>query len=210
MRVVKGNFPFREKREERDRFFALIPIRVYEGLLTHIKFPLVIMRRGSKDVEAFGATIPIDYYYIVYFILFWEGVGNLFPWNAFITASSYFAERFCGTYFEGEFENYFSITFTVSQTIGLALSIIYQDRITMRNKIVWPLLCYAVIFGVTTILVCIENIDASLLFYLTLISAFMCGICGAILSAGLFGLGAMVKQHTPFFPVHIEPIIPII
>jgi equilibrative nucleoside transporter 1/2/3 len=152
------------------------------------------MGRKSETSTSTPMTMtsaPIDYYYVVYLILFWEGVGNLFPWNAFITASSYFSERFCGTYFEGEFENYFSITFTVSQTIGLALSIMYQDRITLRNKIIWPLLFYAIIFGITTVLVTIENIDATVLFYLTLLSAFLCGLCGAILSAGLFGLGAM-------------------
>lgn len=140
---------------------------------------------GAKKIE------PTDYYYFVYFVLFWLGVGNLFPWNAFITASAYYANRFCGTSFESEFENFFSITFTVSQTIGLALSIVYQDSISLRNKIIWPLLCYACIFAVTTILVIIQDIQHTLLFIVTLLSALMCGICGSILSSGIFGLGAM-------------------
>jgi len=137
-----------------------------------------------------GSSLPIDFRYIAYAIMFYQGVGNLFPWNAFITASSYYKQRFCGTQFEDTFENYFSITFTLSQTIGLALSVIYSKKISLRNKIIWPLLCYSLIFLITTIMVT-QTIDPSLLFWITLISLCMCGICGAILSGGLFGLGAM-------------------
>ena len=124
--------------------------------------------------------------------MLYEGVGNLFPWNAFITASSYYAQRFCGTAFETTFENYFSITYTLSQTIGLALSIVYQERFTLQQRIVIPLLLYSLVFAVTTCLVAVENIDPSLLFGLTLISACMCGLFGAALSGGLFSLAAML------------------
>jgi len=136
-------------------------------------------------------SAPIDVASIVYFIMFWEGVGNLFPWNAFITASSYYAGRFCGTQFEDTFENYFSITYTLSQTIGLAVAVLIQDKLTMQQKIASPLILYSIIFGVTTLLVTIKDMDASLLFYVTIISAFLSGIVGAILSGGLFSLGAM-------------------
>src|SRR3546814_11832157 len=33
-----------------------------------------------------------------------QGVGTLLPWNAFITAESYYAKRFCGTAYESNFE----------------------------------------------------------------------------------------------------------
>ena len=135
--------------------------------------------------------IPVDYLYIAYLIMFWEGVGNLFPWNAFITASTYYAERFCGTSFESNFENFFSITYTLSQTVGLVLSVIYQNKISLTNKIIWPLLCYSIIFAMTTVLVAVQDIDPNLLFWVTLLSSCLCGCCGAILSAGLFGLAAM-------------------
>lgn len=131
-------------------------------------------------------TDPRDFGAFVYIIFFYQGVGNLFPWNAFITATEYFAQRFCGTVFHSSFENYFSLTFTFSQAIGLALSIKYQNRFSIDDKIIWPLFCYSAIFAVTTILVS-QDVDATLLFWLTLISAFLSGICGAILSAGLFG-----------------------
>eukprot|EP00428_Durinskia_dybowskii_P075318 CAMPEP_0170400802 /NCGR_PEP_ID=MMETSP0117_2-20130122/24685_1 /TAXON_ID=400756 /ORGANISM="Durinskia baltica, Strain CSIRO CS-38" /LENGTH=470 /DNA_ID=CAMNT_0010657561 /DNA_START=133 /DNA_END=1545 /DNA_ORIENTATION=- len=135
--------------------------------------------------------IPVDVGYMVYFIMFYEGIGNLFPWNAFITASNYYGQRFCGTSFESNFENFFSITYTLSQTIGLALSVIYQNKLSLRSKIVYPLTWWAVVFAITSILVTIDDIDPNLLFWITLISACLCGSFGAILSGGLFGLGAM-------------------
>ena len=103
-----------------------------------------------EDSKSLSIPEPTDYRHIAYFIMFYLGVGNLFPWNAFITASTYYAERFCGTSFEDTFENYFSLTYTLSQTIGLALAILFQDRLTLKQKISYPLMLYAVIFGVTT------------------------------------------------------------
>lgn len=135
---------------------------------------------------------PLDIGSVAYFIMFYEGMGNLFPWNAFITASSYYAQRFCGTSFEDTFENYFSITYTLSQTIGLGLAIVYGDRLTLNQKVSIPLAFYSTIFGITTMLVAIQDINPTLLFYVTLLSAFASGSCGALLSSGLFGLGAML------------------
>jgi solute carrier family 29 (equilibrative nucleoside transporter), member 1/2/3 len=146
----------------------------------------------KKPIGEIGA--PPDTGNFAYYIMFYLGVGNLFPWNAFITASTYYAMRFCGTSVEESFENYFSITYTLSQTIGLFLAILYQDRLTLTQKISKPLLLYSAIFGVTTILVLITSMDGILLFGLTLLSAFLSGSVGAVLSGGLFGLGAMLPS----------------
>lgn len=134
---------------------------------------------------------PADVGYVAYIVMFYLGVGGLFPWNAFITASNYYFERFCGTIFESDFESFFSFTYTFSQVIGLALAVRYQNNISLKNKIVWPLICYSGIFLINTILVTISDIDPTLLFWLTLLSSFMCGSFGALLSSGQFGLGAM-------------------
>ncbi|RYY89096.1 hypothetical protein EON63_01385 [archaeon] len=134
---------------------------------------------------------PVDVGSFAYLIMFYEGVGNLFPWNAFITASGYYAARFCGTSFEDSFENYFSITYTLSQTIGLVLAVLYAENFSLNQKITLPLLAYSVIFGITTLLVGIQDIDPTLLFFVTLLSAFCSGMVGALLSGGLFSLGAM-------------------
>lgn len=150
------------------------------------------MQPAGKTV----GTIPIDRWYLVYVILLLQGLGNLYPWNVFITAAQYFSNRFCGTQYQGNFENFFSITNTLSQTIGLALSILYQERFALKTKVLWPLLCYCVVFALTTSFV-LFSMDGVLLFWLTLLSTCLCGFFGAFLSAGLFGLGAILPpQYT--------------
>jgi len=132
---------------------------------------------------------------LAYWIFFWLGLGNLFPWNTFITASYYFAARFCGTAFDESFENYFSVSFTLAQTIGLALTIRYCDGWSFSKKVVYPLGVYSVIFLITTIMVAILSLDPSLFFVLTIMSTTLSGLCGSLMSAGLFSLAAYFPQH---------------
>jgi len=135
-----------------------------------------------------------DSSYFAYAIIFYQGLGNLLPWNAFITAAAYFATRFCGTAYSSNYENYLSISFTLTQTIGLALSVLYQNRFSTHDKIIYPLLAYSTIFAITTILVLITQIDSTLLFWITVLSSMLCGLAGAFLSGGLFGLSAIFPQ----------------
>lgn len=142
------------------------------------------------DSESSMTEAPVDKGNTAFLILLLEGLGNLFPWNVFITASGYFANRFCGTNFAGSFENYFSITYTLSQTIGLMFAIAYQDKISLYKKVFYPLVLYTVIFAITTLLSLLKDISGSLLFWITLLSASLCGLSTASLSGGLFGLTA--------------------
>ena len=140
-------------------------------------------------------SVPNDAGGFAYAIMFCQGVGQLFPWNAFITASLYFGERFCTTPFRYDFENYLSISFTASQTIGLAFTILYGSRLSYHDKIVYPLIIYCVLFGLTTTLVLVNNINGNLLFWLTLIGCIGCGTSGAFLNAGFFGLSGIFPQN---------------
>ena len=106
----------------------------------------------------------------------------MFPWNAFITASNYYAERFSGTVFEDSFENYFSVAFNVFQAVGLTLSLKYGNDIRLKNKIIWPFFFYSLIFLLNTILVVIVDINPNVLFGITLMSAGLAGCCGSIVS----------------------------
>jgi solute carrier family 29 (equilibrative nucleoside transporter), member 1/2/3 len=124
-----------------------------------------------------------------YIICFWQGLGNLFPWNAFITAANYFSVRFCGTLFEDNFENYFSVAFMVSQTVGLALAAKYQGHISLSSRILVPLVVMAAIFVMLTVFVTVD-VGANVLFVLSLVSCFIVGASNAVLSGGLFGFFA--------------------
>lgn len=136
------------------------------------------------------ATFGNKQIYLTYFIFLYEGVGNLFPWNAFINAGSYFGERFCGTSFQNNFENYFSLMYSASQVVGLAISVKYGNRLSLWTKIGVPLIWYSIIFLITTILVTI-SIGGTSLFWITLISTFISGLLSAVLSGGLFGMAAV-------------------
>jgi hypothetical protein len=148
---------------------------------------------STTSQSTLGKT-PEDRGNLAYNIMFWQGVGQLFPWNAFITASSYFSQRFCETDVAKDFENYFSISFTSFQTIGLGISVLYGSRLSLHDKIVYPLILYAILFGLTTGMVIVEDIDGYLLFWITFLSSCMNGLAGAILSAGLFSLGGCLPQ----------------
>ena len=139
-----------------------------------------------------GVNPHVDAHNMAYVIMFWEGLGNLFPWNAFITASAYFATRFCGTPFSENFENFFSLSFMLSQTIGLACAVKYGNMMTLRTRIMYPLFFYSAVFALTTFFVVDTTLNPDLLFYITLLSTCVCGISGAILSGGLFGLAAVM------------------
>ena len=141
------------------------------------------------DILTESLEAPEDAGNFAYAIMFWQGVGQLFPWNAFITAAAYFGSRFCKTDMANDFENYFSISFTCFQTAGLGLSVLYGNKFTLHDKIVYPLVCYSSLFALTTALVLVEDINGYVLFWVTFLSSSANGLAGAILSGGLFSLG---------------------
>jgi equilibrative nucleoside transporter 1/2/3 len=98
--------------------------------------------------------------------------------------------RFCGSDFEENFENFFSVSFNLSQSIGLAFAILYSHLIPLSQRIYIPLTVYAIVFFITTILVLV-TVDATSIFFITLLSTFICGLCGSVLSGGLFGYAAV-------------------
>ena len=59
---------------------------------------------------------PHDRYHLAFFILYLQGVGCLFPWNAFITKTDYYNLAFRGSEYESSFE---SIVATHADTYGL-------------------------------------------------------------------------------------------
>lgn len=130
--------------------------------------------------------------YATYFILLALGIGNLLPFNAFIASAAYYKVKFCSTEFHSSFENFFAITYTVAQPIGLFLTLMLENRISVRSLVLYPLLVYAFIFALNSIFIAVNSIPAANLFALTLMSTFLCGLAGAIMNGGLFALSGML------------------
>lgn len=131
---------------------------------------------------------------MAYTIMVLQGLGNLFPWHAFITAAHYFSMRFCGSPFESNFENFFSVGTNLSQAIGLILSIFYLQQYPIKHRVLLPLLLCTGIMVLTTILVT-SSISADPLFIIALISCCFIGVACAVSGGGLFGLGGILPPQ---------------
>lgn len=52
-----------------------------------------------------------------------QGIGQLFPWNVFINAQSYYSRRFCGSMFEASFEDFFAFAYNLAAIMGLLITL---------------------------------------------------------------------------------------
>ena len=156
--------------------------------------PLSASHKSYASDSGLDASSFVDTGNFAYAIMLYLGLANLFPWNAFITAAVYFGTRFCDTPYANSFESYFSFCGTAFQTLGLALSVVYQERFSLHSRIVYPLLVYSLIFSLTTVLVVVPGFNGSPLFWLTSFCVTLTGLCGAVLSGGLFSMSAVFPQ----------------
>jgi len=130
--------------------------------------------------------------HLVYPIFFMMGLGTLFPWNAFITATSYFSSRFCGTSRQEDYLAFFSVVFNITEVTALACCVKYSWK-----QVVTPLAIYSLVFFATAILVLLDDdhVSAHFLFYYTLFSLAVVGVCTALMSGGVFGLAGMFPPN---------------
>ena len=134
-------------------------------------------------------SLPKDHYYLVYIIFFLQGVGMLFPWNVFITASEYFRTRFQGTSFANNFENVFSFCYSGANLFFMIFLVKYAhlEIFNMRTTVAIPQIITAIIFAATTAMVKIA-MPGETLFILTTIFIVLCGFNAALIQGGIFGL----------------------
>eukprot|EP00128_Syssomonas_multiformis_P000083 Colp12_sorted_trinity150504_noHs@27466 len=135
---------------------------------------------------------PLDRYNLAYWIFFIQGIGMLFPWNMFINGESYFRDRFEGSKFETNFENYFTSVFQASNIIVLFLVMKIQHKLNVRSRIMYPLLVQLAVFIVTTVLVKLPDLDQTSFFGITMVCVAVAGSATAFLQGGLFGLSGVL------------------
>eukprot|EP00899_Mesostigma_viride_P024739 jgi/Mesvir1/544/Mv11400-RA.3 len=151
--------------------------------------------RGEKRFEELPAP-PEDRYYLCYLSFFLLGLGTLFPWNAFITAQSYYQARF-------------------SNFLIMPLVIRYHDRLRLatapawahaRGNDVWleavriacPLLASAGIFVTMMALAYDDALAPDTLYRVTLASIVLLGFTTSLLQCGIYGLASR------FPPIHLQ------
>ncbi|RYH21047.1 hypothetical protein EON65_21650 [archaeon] len=146
---------------------------------------------SSTSTETNGVLAGKWSAYVIFTIL---GIGNLLPWNAFVTAAKYYGDQFCDTPFESSFESYFSMIYTLAQPFGLLLNIYYHSQITIQSLIFYPLIIYALVFYIITALVATPSIEPYALFSITMLANFVCGVVGSIMNGGMFAMTGMLPS----------------
>jgi equilibrative nucleoside transporter 1/2/3 len=126
---------------------------------------------------------PEDKHNMAYYIFFLLGIGSLLPWNAFITASAYYRNRFCGTDYVLNFEAWFSVAYSLSSEVSLVFVVLYR-----RTAVLYPLYIFATIFVFTTVLVLFPNIHGNDFFYITITSMIVVGTVASMVRSGVFTL----------------------
>jgi hypothetical protein len=128
---------------------------------------------------------------MAYAILLLLGIGNMLPWNAFITAKSFYEARLCGSAFRSSFENYFVLCFEFAQPLGLFVSLFHGHWISAQDQVRYPLIIYSSIFFIITITAGVD-IAAIPMFWMTVIFTFCCGFSSALMNGGLYGLSGIL------------------
>ncbi|KAL3914954.1 MAG: hypothetical protein SGPRY_007434 [Prymnesium sp.] len=106
----------------------------------------------SSDSITTAPSPPTDSCYLAYIILYLQGVGALFPWNALITPFDYFQLRFQGSPFQGSFESIFTTTFTLIGLVTIILLQWGQHYLSLSIRIKGSLAMLLAIFVVITLL----------------------------------------------------------
>lgn len=142
----------------------------------------------------FQGAAPADKWHLCYFLLFFQGLGVLFPWNTFITSKPYFDRRMCGSSLTDYYYNFFTFSYQATNLLGLVLCVKYQHMYPLKTRVLAPMSATAVIFIYISICVLIppESMGPLVVFLPTLFCTTLAGACSAIIQGGLFGLAGML------------------
>ncbi|CAM9516922.1 unnamed protein product [Ectocarpus fasciculatus] len=138
---------------------------------------------------------PADVGHKAYCIFFLQGIGQLFPWNVFINAEDYFRRRLCGSSFENNFENFFSVGYNLAAILGLLLALRYQEQWDLTGRIMGSLAVSLGTFVACGIFVLAEGVNGTLLFFCTMGLIVVSGLCTAVLQGGLFAMASALPPR---------------
>ncbi|EGD81906.1 hypothetical protein PTSG_02591 [Salpingoeca rosetta] len=130
---------------------------------------------------------------LLWALMLLEGVGVLFPWNAFITVTEYFSTKLDGSHFESNFENYFSFTFQLFNILFLIVDVLYGNKFKTRTRILIPLCVQLVVFALMTVFVKVD-MAPNTFFGVTLVLVIFAGGATAFLQGGFFSLAAVMRS----------------
>ena len=115
------------------------------------------------------------------------GVAMLFPWNAFINANGYFSSRLASSPYASWFNNAFSLSFMLANTLGLMCSIFLPTSYATHRRILWNLAINAFVLFACTCFTMVA-LTPGLCFFIHLFLILTCGLSIAFLQNGVFAL----------------------
>jgi solute carrier family 29 (equilibrative nucleoside transporter), member 1/2/3 len=137
-----------------------------------------------------SSSTQVDAWHAAWSIFFLQGIGQLFPWNAFISASAYFSTRFCGTRYASSFENWFGLGYNIAAVLGLLLALRYHGCVSQRIQIQSGLAAAFAVFLACALLVSNTSISGNALFGVTMTLISISAVAVAFVQSGLFGLAS--------------------
>jgi equilibrative nucleoside transporter len=118
------------------------------------------------------------------------GVGMLFPWNCFLTASDYFNHVFPGAHFEFVM----AVVYNYPSIFMLLLSVKFGERFSLSSRIYVALAIDLVVLILVPVIAYL-HIDQTVKLALTLTCVFLTGVATAILFGSVLGLSAFFPQR---------------
>lgn len=155
-----------------------------------------------------SSPAPQDKYRVAYLILYLQGVGCLFPWNAFITKTDYYALAFRGSPYEDTFESIITSSFTflgLLTIIGLQhVQHLSTPRVRIIGALSLQLTVFLGIFAMSVAPLAVEPAQlsdtlqsgATRTFVLTVIGVALAGMSQAVLTGSLFSYAVVYDRPT--------------
>jgi len=155
------------------------------------------------DNDAFQPTktCDSDFSFFIYIIMLVQGVGTLFPWNCFISASVYYNLRLCGSPYEASFMNVLSFTFNGTGLMVLLLLLRIGQKYSQQKIIIVSISANILVFAFMLAMVLITDMSVSTFYGLT--------ICGVLLSAAssAFYQGAVFAISASYAPIYTQAVM---
>ncbi|KAG2183405.1 hypothetical protein INT43_006411 [Umbelopsis isabellina] len=142
--------------------------------------------RDEFDRDEVAGIPPEDPYNLVYWIFVLQGAAMLLPWNVFITASTFFANRFAQTPYAETFQNYFSTYFTASSLLTFAYALWSQKKANANTRVVCALFINTIAFCAIMVTVPISSFVQYSYFYFTMLLVSLTGATTSFYQIGIF------------------------
>ncbi|XP_014663897.1 PREDICTED: equilibrative nucleoside transporter 1-like isoform X2 [Priapulus caudatus] len=155
-----------------------------------------------------SGTPPSDKYYMVYLMMTMLGLGQLLPWNFFITANEYFTYKLRNTshnasiyevddktYLQITFENWFSVTSMVTNVVFVFVTSSIMHTLCANVRMFGAMSTMVVLFILTVIFTQVDTDSWQVAFFvITVLTVGILSSACAVIQASLFGLAGFFPQ----------------